>query len=391
MSETKPITGSVRLGIEMEGVGVLKMTWDPRRPSLMVGLSKADKSTLTEEQQEQVSDMKETLKKQPLVRSASFSEDFSKPVRGVSIHPEMPNSNASLGREHPAELVSTPHLLDGKNLTYLKNSVLKVVRGGTKGVLSGKKSAQTHTLEQTDLLPQSTIKTEFTDETRGKLPQGIQTTVGIAADKLLSSDPKTRKSIIEFMTMPSSDQQKRFTQLVTAACSADGPMGTTLSGDLLYRFRLMLLMSLLHACVPDWKGGGMEKDIYGANIKGYSSFEGCAFEDQIGLQQLVNRGEELVSALEKAGIAKDRATEAVDKIGFPDLSAQVAFEGGSPIASFLVNGRLHTVIEARQKGSPINQCIYKMLLAKPTDLTGKTTDPAAKDAAQVIRTAIGVA
>jgi len=98
-----------------------------------------------------------------------------------------------------------------------------------------------------------------------------------------------------------------------------------------------------------------------------------------------------VKVLEKAGIAKDRATEAVDKIGFPDLSAQVAFEGGSPIACFFVNGRLHTVIEGRQKGAPINQCIYKMLLAKPADLTGKTVDPAAKAAAQIIHTAIGMA
>jgi hypothetical protein len=128
----------------------------------------------------------------------------------------------------------------------------------------------------------------------------------------------------------------------------------------------------------------------GLHIKGHSSFEGCAFEDQIGLQQLINSGESLVSALEKAGIAKERATATVDKIGFPDLSAQVPFEGGSPIACFLVNGRLHTVMEARQRSAPLNECIFNMLLVKPEDLAGNKIDAAARQAAQTIRTKIGM-
>jgi len=385
VNESRPVQGSVRLGIEIEGVGVLKMEWNPKRPSLMAGLSRVDHPN--EEQEAQISEIKETIKRQPLVRSASFSEDFAGTVRGLSIHAELPATNRNLGLQHPAELVTTPHLLNATHLTYLKNSVNKVIRGGTKGALSKSTSAQAFAVPATELLPSRTVTTRFYDETRGQLPHSIQTTVGVAADRLLSNDRRVRLRIIHFLTVPGSEQCNRFTRLVDAACAAQAAL--PLAGDLRYRVRLALLMSLLHVHAQAWKGSGMEKDVYGANVKGYSSFEGCGLDDTRTLMALLDAAETLVEHLVRAEIDPGRAERAVDGLGQPGLSAQVAFERGEPIACFLVGTRLHTVIEARQLDAPINHCIYTMLLAKPRDLTGATVDPAAQAAALKIRTQLG--
>ena len=75
MSEAKPIQGAVRLGVEIEGIGYITIAWlnsDARRPSAMAGLAMADKAKLKEADLNQLSDMKETIKRQPLVRSHKF-------------------------------------------------------------------------------------------------------------------------------------------------------------------------------------------------------------------------------------------------------------------------------------------------------------------------------
>lgn len=401
MSEAKPIQGAVRLGVEIEGIGYITIAWlnsDARRPSAMAGLAMADKAKLKEADLNQLSDMKETIKRQPLVRSTSFADlpkvpaDPNQPARGVSIHAELPNINPKLGLEHPAELVSTPHLLDAQNLTFLKSSVNKVLKGNTSGALAKARPNITapeqfeHTIPASGLIPESKVKTTFHDEAR-KIPTGIQTTVGVAANKLLSDTRKDRLKIIELLTAKDTEQRKYFAAMVDAACAADAGLGDLpKTDDQKFRYRLMLLMALMHVHVSVWKGSGMEKDVYGANIKGYSSFEGCAFEHSAIMKE---NAKAILEALAKAGINQALAEQTVEKLGMPDLSAQVAFEKGAPIACFLVGDKLHTVIEGRQIAAPINGYIHEMLSAKPAP-SPMGIDPAATTAAQTIRSALGM-
>ncbi|WP_147469186.1 hypothetical protein [Corallococcus sp. AB045] len=387
MSERTPTQDKVRIGIEIEGIGTLKIDWNSgRRPSQMRAL--ANSQPLTPNDLQNISTIQEHIKRQPLMRSGSFSENFPDGVRGLSIHAELSYTVKNLGKSHPAELVTTPHLLDPENLTYLKSSINEVIRGGTKGSLSGANSEQPFQMpelyfEQSHI-PSQVITTKFTDETRGVLPHGIQTTVGIAADKLLSTDIKTRNSIVDFLIQPDSLQHKRFATIVNMACSASAfESELKLQDDQRYRFRLLLLMSLLHAYIPSFKeSGGMAKDTYGANIKGYSSFKGCGIND-MQAWSIVEGAGMLLSVLK--GHEVSLVGQAVDKLGQHGLSAQVAYEGGAPIPCFLVGSRLHTVIEARQLAAPINQCIRKMLAAKPSVKPGGKIDLEASLAAQTIK------
>jgi hypothetical protein len=63
-------------------------------------------------------------------------------------------------------------------------------------------------------------------------------------------------------------------------------------------------------------------------------------------------------------LAGDALERAFSKVGDRGLSAQVAHEEGTPIATFVQGGKLHVVAESRESDSPINEDMKTLLEAK---------------------------
>lgn len=364
--EDQPGAGAIRIGVEIEG-GSLKLKWKSGPPSavemarqfpnktigtLRKGAGSADRARL-----EQISTFEEELKRHELVRSDSF-EDLKSlgsvaSARGVSIHAELASTVHSVGTDLPAELVSTPHLLTAQDLQYLKTSV-------RKALLEGKlRNAQTTSFQGHQ------VESQF--QKLSTISGSIQTTVGVAADKLLSDHRNERTTIVEFLTERQTKQRELFGRLVDITCSAPVMKGAD-QGDQKYRFRLMLLMCLLNVCAEFWKVKSMEKDAFGANIKGYSSNEGCGVTGGLDIGSLEDYERTLLLHLSGQDLGEHLLKGVSHKLGRGGLSAQVFYEKGQAIPCFLVGERLHTVIEARQKDASINTAMLTFLRSADKDL-----------------------
>jgi hypothetical protein len=381
--EEAPQAGQVRIGIELEGVGTISMKWDKPFPQLQQLDSRVA--------------FQATFKRMKLLRSASFNNLN----RGVYLSPEevsvKPNQGL-LGQSHPAELVSCPHLLDLQNLEHLRDSVTKALTDAKTPLVARANYKEQRT--QTVDLPrglhgnQSLMKLHGQQveskwgRVKAQIGGNLQTTVGVCVEKLCSSTKATREAVVKYMAA-TSQKQNRLLAFIAASIRAQETLAadqiTVGAGtDAPYRLRLAILMYLLQLFAPALKGTGYEKDAYGCNIKGYSSFVGCGLSvandalrtaarlramnlaienNEMNLTNRLNGittrlGAAIEQALNDNGAAalipQFRRDFNYEHIGSPGLSLQVKFELAPAIPCFLKNDKLYTVIEARQRDSMLN-------------------------------------
>lgn len=400
--EEAPRTGQVRIGIELEGVGSIAMSWSLPFPTI---------PTVADRQMFQA-----TLKRSRLIRSGSFDAG-----RGVYLTPEevtvSPNQGV-LGRSHPAELVSSPHRLDVQNLEFLRASVEKALRNRQSPMIARAHHAEQRTT--TMQLPQghgggqavSSLDGAQVTATWGRaagarIGRSLQTTVGVRVENLCSDNAQTRQRAITFLAATPA-KQGRMLRLLEAAVAGQQALAADqitigAMADARHRLRLVLLMYLADVCAPFLKGLGYEKDAYGCNIKGYSSFVGCGLANandalrtavrekarmdaiehaathgpeavpnaaplgqaaghfQAGANAIANRlRDAMVGVLRNAGGEMTRPARALEQqfaleqIGQPGRSIQVVHERAPAIPCFVANNRLYTLIEARQAESSMN-------------------------------------
>jgi hypothetical protein len=353
-AEERPKVDSVRIGIEVEGVGTITTQW--RNPQII--------------QQQNFHDV---FKRMKLVRSNSFSTE-----RGVYITPE--DSGRMFGRSGPAELVSSPHKLDGQSLLALRNSVWKSL--GAKGMRTGSDTFRdlrpqpaNAALAQRQQAFQGAVATSRWGVHKvASISGSLQVTVGVAVEKLLSDDQATRDAVVKLLV---GDEGKRLLVgvLLKTAVLAEGWLTAAdrpLSGYPDYKFgiRLALLMALISPMTDliGVVGGRWGKDRLGCNFKGTSSFVACNIG--IGNRFLDLKRREwhypwadlrraLVNGI-AVGLGAQGLTDYllnhwdVRKIGQPGNSVQTDVEGWYSLPNFLNNGHLYTIVEVREKAASLN-------------------------------------
>lgn len=144
--ESSPIQDQLKIGIELEGIGSVKVDWT-RKPA-------------------GGADFEKVFKRMPLIRSNSFDGK-----RGVYINPE-----ESKSREYrPAELVSSPHQVTVDALIALRNSLWKFLRKRTelKGICA-------YDDKRVDAVTNPPIaKTTLIPQPVPEVTGALQTTVGV--------------------------------------------------------------------------------------------------------------------------------------------------------------------------------------------------------------------
>lgn len=366
--ELPPVNNFQRIGFEMEGVGYVSMNWGKRRPD-------------TEH-----ADFYEAIKKTKLVRSESY-DDF----RGVYLSPEVAIDN--IGYQHPAELISSPHLLSSKSLDKLRESFKKA--------MTSKDSKVNHLLKvQSAVLNdarhdthESLNKENYTVSTRWnqvycKPGRNLQTTVGIAAAMLLSDDLSTRNKVVNMLIFDTR-KQVRVKELLKASICIQRVLVKSKyaifdqSADIntyYMRLRLSIFMYLLYAYMPVLYAKnplGYKKDIYGANFKGYSSFHGCGVPCRVSLREHLSKNpglqriivKDIFDSMSESEIALWIIQGCTEPHGVFDLCC-VGEEGFSivtavskrfSIPNFYYSNRLYTVVECREGDAPLNQLMAQFL------------------------------
>ncbi|WP_035056438.1 hypothetical protein [Andreprevotia chitinilytica] len=360
--EAAPLNDDVRIGIELEGVGTVKTVWKDKKI-----IKKAN--------------FHDVFKRTPLVRSNSFSDS-----RGVYITPE---DSGDFGISGPAELVSSPHVLDAANLDLLRNSVKKALKnsvevpnlatGKTKTVMNPMR-ARPHEaklkdkrLPDTDKFQNTVATTRWAINPSVKIAGNIQTTVGVAASKLLSNTEETRNGVVQLLIGdPTKKQYAK--DLLYAAVQIEGYL--TAVGHLLQAYsakkvgiRLAVFMYLVNHFAGGLAEGAWAKTALGANFKGTTSFRACnvAGNDDL-IAQAVLAGPDSADAIKADMIADLEANHVADwitkgmadadfdieEIGLPGQSLQTSVEAWFAIDNFTHNNRLYTVIESREKTSTLN-------------------------------------
>jgi hypothetical protein len=385
-NELSPAQDVVQIGIELEGVGQVSMKWPQEL---------GHQTVKTFSQLRTQTDFPDSLKRTALLRSPSFDNLRHKGHRGVSITPE-DTSKLQLGKSHPAELVSHPHILDEANLNALRSSVHKALQSN----LSGKESLSTGAANQrygtaptapitfpkvgTMAIEQSarpfsgisntqtplelTIEsTHWTRKVPATIGGNLQITCGIAVEQLFRRDLEQLKDMAQFL---SRDPCKaRFITLVLASTAIVDALCS--EGEVFFAFagkrvglQLMVFMFLLHHMAKKWKGA-YEKEALGANFKGCSSFVGCGVSDtndNIPVDSYANTYQRLTRALdESSGELRHEvmqclpSADVIEKLGKPGLSMQVHYDKWHAIPNFMdANGNLYTVVEIRQRNTGMN-------------------------------------
>lgn len=359
--EAAPAVGRVRIGIELEGVGTVSTKW-------------TDEAILA------LPNFHDVFKRTKLVRSNSFNAG-----RGVYITPEDSND---FGKTGPAELVSSPHQFDVTNLNHLRNSVKKALKpmvqvpnparqGQMKSVLNPMR-ARAHEAEyldetgdDTDLFQHAVAESRWALNPQAKIAGSLQTTLGVAAARLLSNVARTRANVVTLLV---GDAKKREKVLDILSAAIRAQQWLTTAGNPLaaysaqsFRIRMVMFMYLANKAARVL-GGVWTKTALGANFKGYSSFVGCGVGANndlltsgiaaLGLDADTVRTN-LLNAMKNNG-AHTWLTQALDghleldEIGKPGLSIQTDVEGWFAIPNFIVNNRLYTVVESREKASLLN-------------------------------------
>lgn len=381
--EEAPRGGDRRIGVELEGVGNLTLKWAVEFPTI---------AKLVDRQMFQA-----TLKRSRLIRSNSFSDD-----RGVYLTPEEvsigPNQG-TLGKSHPAELVSSPHQLNTKGLEFLRDSMSKALTDSKSPMASHAhytelRRANIHLPEghgggrAVSLLDGAEVQSAW-GRARAKIGGNLQTTVGVCVERLCHDNEAIRRRVVELMAADPT-KQKRLLGLLDAAKAGQEALAAdqiTLgaSDDARHRLRLVLFMYLVGGLASQLKGSGYEKDVYGCNIKGYSSLVGCGLATandalrtairEKARNDAIDHGEmhfqpradaialrllnAMVASVKKVAELKAHAGTlesafVLEHIGQPGRSIQVVHERAPAIPCFVSNNKLYTLIEAREKASMMN-------------------------------------
>jgi hypothetical protein len=174
--EIAPKKDTIKVGVELEGVGTVRTTWTKAAS----GLKHLNEGV---------------YKHTPLVRSKSFSE-----TRGVAIHAEQLGGNNPYvsGHTAPAELVSSPHVFNTEQLLNLGLSVRKMMSNA--GVKTGKPTYSESESEKTEL------ESRFAKNRSSVVGGNLQTTIGVNTIKLLSDSHETRSAVVNFLV---GDKEKK--------------------------------------------------------------------------------------------------------------------------------------------------------------------------------------
>lgn len=369
--ESEPETEEIRIGIEVEGVGTVATKWDRRGVVAQPNFHAVFKRTA-------------------LVRSKSFSS-----TRGVYITPE---DSDSFGTNSPAELVSTPHVLDGINLLYLRNSVWKALRRAAAPKTGTAVFSDPRAPNPAGPVAQS----RWGRATVVKVGGSLQTTLGVAASKLFSDTASVRRSVIDLLVGKAMKADK-VADMCKGAVVAEQyltGMGQAFegsgAGEYKYCVRLLLFMSFMQPMVEATEAGGENgvwaKDFLGANFKAQTSFVACGLRTALPRFQLavltplrraaLKTG--LLAALETGGVAVWLRTALnahldVSKIGQPGKSVQTAMEGWFAIPNFLNDGHLYTVVECREKDAALNKSMTKFLNTAPPTKPPQPVEPQTRE------------
>lgn len=381
-TEVTPAQDQVQIGIELEGVGSVRIRWPQEL---------GHQSIKGIEQLRLHTDFAGVFKRTHLVRSPSFTGS-----RGVVITPE--DATVTLGTNHPAELVSQPHLLDEANLDYLRSSVHKALQSNlsNKGSLaSGQADTRYGPAPQSqptitkvnvmalrgtnitfsgmytdsdEIFPDVAISsTVWSRQLPGQLGGNLQVTCGMSVEQLFRTDDERLKQMAKFIARDKF--QERYITLVRASTSIvdaltqQGALFATLA-DKRTGLQFVVFMFLLHHMATAWKAG-YEKNALGANFKGGSSFVGCGVSDRndlIPAEAYADTYAKLIAAIKQStGSLKDEVVtqltsdQVMSKLGQPGLSMQVYYDKWFAIPNFTdARGNLYTVVEMRQKDTEMN-------------------------------------
>lgn len=357
MSENPPTNpGFPLVGIELEGVGSVRSKWN-------------DKSIIEE------NSFEHEYKKARLVRSNSFTNfDGVNGSRGIGISPEQ---SSTFGTQSPAELVSQPHRFNVRNLIHLRNSLWKAL--STQGVRTG--SAQM-TVDDTT----ATHDTRWAMYRPSRVGGSLQTTIGVGVHKLLSNHANRRRACIK-MLVGEKKKQARVMAFATSAvalqramCADGGPLENVvnLTPAKIQGIRFALFQALVLAGVVDsgmYTDDVWHKNALGANFKGASSWKGCGVSNNPFFLELPARANSwgnnqvvaAIQAVNATGKSTRAITQALTRYGFTTeagkegLAISSDCEDAEPINNFIRNGHLYTVVECREKSSPVNIAMAKFL------------------------------
>ncbi|WP_438036176.1 hypothetical protein [Sorangium sp. So ce204] len=352
--EALPEQDDMKIGVEIEGIGNLNITWSPESERPKVGsMSSAEFKAFIAR-----------LKRMKLIRSSDLTE-----TRGVYLSPEEVSSRSSAGRNHPAELVSSPHPLNAEDLLALWKSVRTALFSA---------SPPPGFWDRRTRFDNATLSTRWgKNRTFTQVAGSLQTTIGVSVAKLLGDDQAARDAVVDLLIAPGPEREHTKALLSAAVTGQQflsqkhAPMASGGDPTKVQGLRLALFMSLIDQAVSSRAilVANWEKEALGAHFKGYSSFAAC------GLGQ----GDLWASAPAtlRAGLIEEMTREGPDwlsvalaslrlaDIGRPGLSMQVKYENAPAIPCFFNSeGELCTVVESRQKEAPLNQRMAALLNTK---------------------------
>ena len=385
--------GEILFGVEIEGLGTVKIEWNAAATALITKMITINKNSPQEDIQ-QKADFQNYLKPIPLIRSKSFVD--SEGQRGIFIAPEIQSSHNLVGMEHPAELVSAPHPLTSDGLSLLHQSVRKVLTAelGKRGVIAKKPKLLniTHAQELADdithktqiSLPEfknhndsskniaSTPAVAISEFTKNmKSAGGIQTTIGVSVSKLLNSGNGADVPDPILLLTAQGDKAERVRELIKATNQIASAIlhKSNLSPSQAEGYKLSVLLHLAPLISKEAKGPNeMEKDVLGINFKGCTSYEACipGFKPESIYKPTDDEAVEIKKTFSKY---TPHFKEVLNKLNFSNIGAadqsiQVTIENGNPIENFLHNNELFTVIESREGNSMINSKMKNFLFHK---------------------------
>lgn len=359
--EFPPNSGLQRIGIELEGIGTIQMVW---------GRNKPDKRSV------QFGDV---FKRTPLLRSLSFSDEH-----GVYIVPEEIGDKKLIGKTAPAELVSNPHILDKRNLERLRNSIQKAKSIDPKNnFLHVKQNATLRDVRESSdsefNLAKYTSTTRWGGHVPHKISGNLQTTIGVPVYKLLSDDKATRIKVVEMLIGDATKRQMVRDLLLAAICIERvlTDQGGVLASVTRNRdgIRLSIFMYLLNTFAIQVDPTDLQwgKNIYGAHFKGDSSFHGCGVDGVTTLLSVpISRNpllggalfSKVITEMSRVGLNQKFINTIKEReslfsfnqvnLGGEGLSMQTFYEDWFAIPNFIYKGKLHTVVESRERTSGLN-------------------------------------
>ncbi len=355
-----PAEGPIKIGIEIEGVGQLDITWKQQPPPVLI----KDQQFLS------------SVKAAKLNRSPSFN---TKTGRGMYLSAEESENIV----HRPAELVSVPHVFSARALVYLRNSVWKRLQ--EKDVdeepdfsfqPGGKIEAPV--MEKTVYSPNKHFS---------KVAGSLQTTIGVSIDKLFAKDEAARERTIACL-VGSPIKQDYVLNLTRLAYTASiWSIERTVKLEQVNRLALVYFMAFIEPIVQDLPPGNFgswEKERLGANFKAQSSFTACGIDINVAndlTQKFAQTGfKSALIAFLRREFDTNRLIlsmlQSLDKhlntivIGTAGRCMQALHEHGSAFDNFLRGDKLYIVIEAREKRADLNGLMLEVLNFNP-DHSGK--------------------